>query len=160
MYGWFHVVLDPVAPVINADEAEHSRQLLLEFIDETVQAYRVNPRRVYLLGFSQGAIIGLSVALTRPDKLAGLVAMSGRILPEVLPRVAPVEALRGLSIMVVHGTEDPVLPIHHARQTRDRLTALPVAFTYREYPIGHYVSDESLADVVAWLRQQLDTPSA
>jgi len=158
MYGWFHVMLDPVAPVINPDEAERSRQLLLQFIDEAAQAYGLDIHRVYLLGFSQGAIMSLSLALTRPDKLAGVVAMSGRILPEVLPRAAPPAAMRGLPVLVVHGTEDPVLPVHHGRAARDQLSALPVALTYREYPIGHYVSEESLADVTAWLRQRLDEP--
>jgi phospholipase/carboxylesterase len=158
MYGWFHVVLDPIAPIINSDEAERSRQLLLEFIDGAVQAYRTDPRRVYLLGFSQGAIMSLSVALTRPEKLAGVVAMSGRVPSGVLPKMAPPEALRGLPILVVHGTEDPVLPIHHGRQTRDRLAAIPVALTYREYPMGHHVSEESLGDVAAWLQQRLDAP--
>lgn len=158
MYGWYHVVLDPVAPVINAEEAEASRRLLLTFIDEAVSMYGCDPHRVYLLGFSQGAIMGLWLALTRPDILAGVVAMSGWIPPEVLPGTAPAEAMRGLPLLVVHGTDDPVLPIHHGRATRDRLAALPVALTYREYPIGHHISEESLAEVAAWLRQRLNEP--
>ncbi len=158
MYGWYHVVLDPNAPVINADEAEASRRLLLTFIDEAVRAYGADPRRVYLLGFSQGAIMSLWLALTRPATVAGVVAMSGWIPPQALPGMAPAEAMRGLPILVVHGTEDPVLPIHHGRATRDRLAALPVALVYREYPMGHQISDESLAEVAGWLRQRLDEP--
>ncbi len=158
MYAWFHVVLDPVAPQINAQEAEHSRITLLLFIDEVIAAYNTDPSRTYLLGFSQGAIISLSLALTRPEKLAGVVAMSGRVLPEVLPKMAPAETMRGLPILVVHGTEDVVLPIHHGRGARDRLSSLPVALTYREYSMGHNVSEDSLADVTAWLRQRLDEP--
>jgi phospholipase/carboxylesterase len=100
----------------------------------------------------------LSLALTRPEKLAGVVAMSGRVLPEVVPKMAPAEAMRGLPILVVHGTDDVVLPIHHGRAIRDRLSSLPVVLTYREYPMGHSVSEESLADVTAWLRQRLDDP--
>ena len=158
MYGWFHVMLDPVTPVINPDEAERSRLILLQFINEATQAYGSDPHRVYLLGFSQGAIMSLSIALTRPDTLAGVVGMSGRILPEVLPHAAPPEAMRGLPVLIVHGTEDPVLPIQHGRAARDLLSALPVSLTYREYPIGHYVSEESLAEVAAWLRDRLDEP--
>jgi phospholipase/carboxylesterase len=158
MYAWFHVELDPVGPRINAQEAEHSRTTLVHFIDEAIAAYNTDPSRTYLLGFSQGAIMSLSLALTRPENLAGVVAMSGRVLPEVLPKIAPAEAMRGLPILVVHGTEDVVLPIHHGRAARDRLSSLRVALTYREYSMGHYVSEESLADVTAWLRQQLDEP--
>lgn len=156
MYAWFHVLLDPIQPQINAQEADHSRITLLLFIDEVAAAYNTDPSRTYLLGFSQGAIMSLSLALTRPEKLAGVVAMSGRVLPEVLPKMAPAEAMRGLPILVVHGTEDVVLPIHHGRAARDRLSALPVALTYREYSMGHNVSEETLADVTTWLRQRLD----
>ncbi len=155
-YAWFHVEFTPTGPVIDPREAEASRVTLLRFVDELIESYRVDPRRVYLLGFSQGAIISLSLALTEPKKLAGVVAMSGRILPEVLPRMAPAEAMMGLPILVVHGTADPVLGIEYGRAARDRLAALPVSLTYREYPIGHQVTEESLADVGAWLRDRLD----
>jgi len=158
MYGWFEVQLDPDHPVINPAQAETSREMLVRFIGDVHAAYGTDPRRVYLMGFSQGAIMSLSVLLTRPELLAGVVAMSGRILPEVLPRVAPPEALRGIPVLVVHGVADPILPIHHGRATRDRLALLPLDLTYREYAMGHQVSEESLADVAAWLRRRLDEP--
>lgn len=157
MFAWFHVELDPFHPVINPEEAERSRQALLRFIDELIETYGLDSTRVYLTGFSQGAIMSLSLALTRPDKLAGVVAMSGRILPEVLPLMAPREAFKGLPIFVAHGTNDQVLPIHHGRAARDRLAGLPVSLTYREYPMGHEVAAESLADITAWLRERLDS---
>ena len=155
-YGWFHVAFTPQGPAIIPAEAEQSRQALIRFIDEVVEAYGVDPRRVYLMGFSQGAIMSLSVALTRPDKVAGVAAMSGRLLPEVRPLIAAPEALRGLPILLVHGTADQVLPIHHGREARDQLAKLPVALTYREYPMGHYVTPESLRDVTAWLEERLN----
>ena len=158
MYGWFEVQLDPVRPIINPQQAESSRQKLLTFIGETVERYGVDSSRVYLMGFSQGAIMSLGVALTSPEKVAGIVAMSGRVLPEITPLIAPPEALAGLPIFVAHGTEDQVLPIHHGRAARDLLERLPVALTYREYPIGHHVAEESLADITAWLAERLNGP--
>ncbi|MBI3762868.1 MAG: hypothetical protein HY260_13550 [Chloroflexi bacterium] len=155
-YAWFHVEFVAGAPSINPEEAEISRVVLLRFIDELVAAYGADPMRVFLMGFSQGAIMSLSLALTRPDKLAGVVAMSGRILPEILPVMAAPDALTGLPILVVHGTADNVLPIHYGRASRERLATLPVALTYREYAMGHHVSQESLADVTAWLKERLD----
>ncbi len=95
-YAWFHVEFTPAGPVINPQEAESSRLALLRVIGELVEAYALDPKRVFLAGFSQGAIMSLSVALTAPDKVAGVVAMSGRILPEVLLKMAPPEALAGL----------------------------------------------------------------
>lgn len=158
-FAWFHVEFTPSGPVIDPAEAEASRVTLLRFIDELIAGYGVNRERVYLLGFSQGAIMSLSLALTEPKKMAGVVAMSGRILPEVLPRMAPPEAMAGLPILLIHGVTDPLLGIEYGRAARDRLSVLPVALTYREYAMGHQVTDESLADVAVWLRDRLDEPS-
>lgn len=159
MYAWFEVQLDPVRPIINPQQAESSRKRLITFIDEAVNAYDLDPARAYLMGFSQGAIISLSVALTRPEKVAGVVAMSGRVLPEIAPLIAPPEALTGLQIFVAHGTDDRVLPIHHGRAARDLLQRLPVALTYREHVMGHQVSEESLTEIAAWLAERLDGPA-
>ena len=155
-YGWFHVTFTEHGPVIVPEEAEASRQTLIAFIDELIENYHLDPHRVYLMGFSQGAIMSLSLALTAPEKIAGVVAMSGRILPEVLPLAVAPERMNGLPIFVVHGLQDNVLPIHHGRASRDRLSQLPVALTYKEYDMGHQISADSLSDISNWLAEQLN----
>jgi phospholipase/carboxylesterase len=120
--------------VINPAQAEASRQALIRFIDEAVAAYGADPARVYLMGFSQGAIMSASVALTVPELVAGAVLMSGRILPEIRPALAAPSRLAGLPILLVHGTADAVLPIQHGRASRALLENLPVDLDYREYP--------------------------
>lgn len=158
-FGWFPVQFTPQGPVHDPAAAERSRALLVRFVDELVERYGANRRRVYVGGFSQGAIMSLAVGLTRPETVAGVLAMSGRTLPEAIANRAPDAALRGLPILVQHGLYDQVLPISHGQATRAALEALPVDLTYREYPIAHQVSAESLADAVAWLRERLDGPA-
>lgn len=155
-FAWFQFTPSPTINRINAEQAEVSRQLLLRFIPEAIAAYGADPSRVYLMGFSQGAILSASVALTQPDLVAGAVLMSGRILPEVQPLIAPAEALRGLPMLVVHGTRDNVLPIAHGHASRDALSALPVTLTYREYDMVHTITDASLADIAEWITARLD----
>lgn len=155
-YAWFHADLSSGHPLINAEEAESSRTTLLQFIDEAARRYDVDPSRVYLVGFSQGAIMSLSVMLTQPEAVAGVVAMSGRILPEIRHITAAPDRLEGLPVMVVHGTLDQVLPVFNGRASRDYLSTLPVKLTYREYPMAHGIDEESFADVSAWLSTQLD----
>jgi phospholipase/carboxylesterase len=157
-FAWFNVQFAPSGPVILPEQAEASRQLLLRFIDEAVGAYGTDPRQVYLMGFSQGAIMSASVALTVPEVVAGAVLMSGRILPEIRPLIADDSRLSGLPFLVIHGTADNVLPIHHGRASRDLLTSLPIQLTYREYAMGHEIRPESLADIQTWLRKRLDRP--
>lgn len=156
-YGWFRFEYTPDGPVVSDPrEAESSYHLILRFMDELVEAYGVDPDRTYLMGFSQGTIMGLSVALTQPEKVAGLVAMSGRFPDAIRPQIAPPEKLRGLPILLQHGTEDPVLPIQYGRAARETLDHLPVRLDYREYLMGHHVTQESLADTAAWLTARLD----
>jgi phospholipase/carboxylesterase len=97
-----------------------------------------------------------SVALTTPKLVAGAVLMSGRILPEIRPLIAPPEQLSGLPILLVHGTADQVLPIQHGRASQALLASLPVQLEYHEYPMDHEVSRASLADITARLGRQLD----
>ncbi len=155
-YAWFDVDFTPQGPVIDPAQAEASREALIDFIGEAITAYGVNPNQVYMMGFSQGAIMSASIALTRPDLVAGVALMSGRILPEIQSLMAAPEKLEGLPILVVHGVADTILPINHGHASRQLLASLPVELTYHEYPIGHEVSQESLADVSSWLSAQLD----
>lgn len=151
-FAWFQVNFQPGGRnTINQQQAEESLERLTRFIDEAVKAYGADPKQVYLMGFSQGAIMSASIVLTRPELVAGAVLMSGRVLSEILPRMVTPEELQGLPILVVHGLNDQVLPIDHGRNTRQIFEKLPVDLTYREYPMGHEISRESLTDILEWL---------
>jgi phospholipase/carboxylesterase len=155
-YAWFEVDFTPQGSVINPEQAEASRKTLITFLQGAIVEYNANPNQVYLMGFSQGAIMSASVALTRPELVAGAVLMSGRILPEIRPLIASSEELSGFPFLVVHGTADMVLPITNGRASRELLSSLPVDLTYHEYPMGHEVNQESLSEVTTWLTEQLD----
>jgi phospholipase/carboxylesterase len=154
-YAWFHIQFTPDGIVIDPEEAEASRVKLLKFVDELVAAYDVDPQKVFLMGFSQGCIMSIAAALTDPRKFAGVVGMSGRFLPEVRSKIAPSKDLKGLPFLIVHGTADQVLPIAFGRAIRDMLHELPVDLTYKEYAMAHSVSQESLDDIVTWLKERL-----
>lgn len=155
-FGWFNIEFTPQGFVADLRQAEQSRALLLKFIDELVETYEADSACVFLMGFSQGAMMSLSAALTQPDRVKGVVAMSGRLPSQVLAQAASPEKLQGMPVFVSHGIYDPVLPIDGGRDCRKNLEALPVVLTYREYPMGHEVSMESLRDVASWLKSTLD----
>ncbi len=155
-YAWFEVNFTPQGPIIKLEQAVASHRALITFLKEAITAYDADPKQVYLMGFSQGAIMSASVALIQPELVAGAVLMSGRIPPEIRTHIASHEKLSGLPLLVVHGTADMVLPITYGRDSRELLSTLPVKLTYHEYPMGHEVSQESLRDVTAWLAVQLD----
>ena len=155
-FAWFEMAWTPEGLVGDPEQARRSRELLSHFLDQGIPSLGLDPAQVYLLGFSQGAIMSLYLALTQPEKLAGVVAMSGRLSPEILAEAVEPARLQHLSILVVHGTADAVLPVAFGRQIRDYFASLPLSFTYREYAMGHEVSPESLRDIQGWLQSQLD----
>ena len=157
-YAWFELQFSPQGQVVgrNMQQADSSRVSIAEFIGEVGQTYNTNPKQVYLMGFSQGAMMSAYVALTRPELLAGAVLMSGSVLPEWRPTASAALALQQLPVIVAHGTEDTVLPIHHGRNSQKILSALNVPLEYHEYEMGHTISEESLSDIDLWLTHHLD----
>jgi phospholipase/carboxylesterase len=155
-YGWFRIDFTPRGMEADVGQAKKSLEMLPGFIDGLVDTYGADARRVYLAGFSQGAMMSLALLLTRPEKVAGVVAMSGRLPVQVLEREPSRQSLIGKPVLVTHGLHDPVLPVEQGRAARDYLKTLPVELTYREYPMAHEVSMESLRDVTGWLTEALD----
>jgi len=155
-FAWFRLDWTPKGLVADAVGARQARDLLVAELDDLVARFAVDQARVYLAGFSQGAIVAAAVTLTAPEKVAGAALMSGRVMPEMLPGDAERAKLAGKPIVVTHGTYDDVLPIADGRASRDLLAQLPVDLTYREYAMGHGVSPESLRDVSTWLGERLD----
>jgi phospholipase/carboxylesterase len=159
-YAWFNLGFTPQGVIVNPEEVESSRRTIHKFIGEIVEAYNCDPGAVYLMGFSQGAMMSLAVALTFPGSAAGVVAMSGRMLPQTVSLIPDKDALIGLPIFVAHGTRDTLLPINQGRDARAKLSELPVELTYHEYDMGHEISYDSLEDITRWLKERLDHSSA
>lgn len=154
-YGWYPVQFTQNGPIIDPETAQAGQQKLLEFIREAKAAFDVE--RVYLMGFSQGAIMSVNTLLTEPELISGVVAMSGRLLPDLKPTwVDDPARLKDFPVIVVHGLYDQVLSINDGRAIRDHLGTLPVNLTYKEYGMMHNISTESLADIQTWLAAQLN----
>ena len=156
-YGWYRVTFTPRGSVMDEEEAAAGLRALTEFVRGVPAAYGADANRVYMAGFSQGAIMSLALLLTEPELVAGAALMSGRLLPGVRERIArPESRLAGKPVVAVHGLHDPVLPISDGRAIRELLSSLPVRLTYREFPMAHEVSQESFAVVRDWLTERLD----
>ena len=128
---------------------------LAEFLDTVKAAYPIDPERIVLLGFSQGAVMSLGAQAQRPDSLAGVIALSGYFPIEIEPDAGN---LAGRPAFVAHGVYDDIIPVQAGRRTRDLLQRHGLDLTYREYPMAHQVSAEEMAEVRDWLNRLLDTP--
>jgi phospholipase/carboxylesterase len=156
--GWFQVSFGPTGPVIDAAQAEAGRLQLAALVESLQRETGIGPDRTVLAGFSQGGIMSAGLGLTRPDLVAGFGLLSGRILPELAPRIAARAALAGLSGFVSHGLRDTTLPPAWADRSDAWLGELGVAFESRRYPAGHELTPDMARDFRTWLLGRLYLP--
>jgi len=154
-FAWFHVAFTPQGPVIDRDEAEAAWRRASTFIDEAVAAYGADAGRVFIAGFSQGGIVALSTLLTAPEKVAGVVCMSGRLPPELLSHIVSSDRLRAKPALIIHGVLDETLGVQYGRDAYATLQPFQLSLEYREFAMGHTTTDESVAVVSTWLSGRL-----
>lgn len=115
--------------------------------------------RIVLAGFSQGCAMALHTALRLPQKIAGVMALSG-----YLPLADRFAAERNTAnattpIFMAHGTQDPVVVVARGEDSRDALVALGHPVQWHTYPMPHSVHPQEISDISDFLRQVLATPA-
>ncbi|MDX1649542.1 MAG: dienelactone hydrolase family protein [Myxococcota bacterium] len=154
-FGWF-----PLRESREVDPGEFQRgaDAVRGFLDAAVERYPVDRRKIVPLGFSQGGVMAYDLVLRDPGRFAGLVALSSW-LPEMVDRGIPEsDALQNFPVLVMHGTEDPMIPVARAQESRDLLIKRGLDVTYREYEMGHEIRPEALRDLVEWLESKAISP--
>ena len=134
-------------------QAKQSVELIAGFIDEIVKQYPIDAKNVTLIGFSQGAILSYATALTYPEKVAKVVALSGYFNQEIMPEVIDTKAISHLKFFVSHGSVDQVIPVEWARKAKPALENLGLKVEYQEYPVGHGVAPQNFFDFKNWLQR-------
>lgn len=137
------------------EEALKSRDLIAQFIDEAVNNYPVNKNNISLLGFSQGTILSYAVALTYPEKVKNIIALSGYINPNLLPENLETKDYSKLNFYASHGSVDQVIPVEWARKAPKFLTALNIKHQYSEFPVGHGVAPQNFYAFKEWLEDKI-----
>ncbi|KRB88997.1 alpha/beta hydrolase [Noviherbaspirillum sp. Root189] len=130
-------------------------QAMVEQLIAHEKARGIPAHKIVLAGFSQGCAMTLQTGLRHPERLAGLLCLSG-YLP--LHAVVPDErhsANHDTPIFLVHGRGDPVIPIDRAEKSRDILQSLGYNVEWHAYNMPHSVCAEEIDDVSAWLKRIL-----
>lgn len=117
----------------------HSRELLLDWMTSLESSTGVPLERTVMAGFSQGGAMTLDVGLTLP--LAALCCFSGYLHYE--PQLQSNKLYP--PTMIIHGRQDPVVPLAAATKARDELSKIGVAVSYQEFEMAHEVRDEAIA---------------
>ncbi|MFC7129343.1 alpha/beta hydrolase [Haloferax chudinovii] len=133
----------------HAEQFERSRTLVREAIAGAVEAYDIDPDRIGLLGFSQGAITSLSLLLDDPDDYAWVVALHG-YLADSHADLDP-DGIAGKPVFVGGGSMDQIIPASRVERAADRLRELGADVTANVYGAPHGVGPDELQDVVAFV---------
>lgn len=155
MPAWYDIIsLEPDSRRVDETGILHSREALRALIARENQR-GIPAERIFLAGFSQGGAVAYTTALTHPEKLAGLIALS-TYLPT--PQIASTEASaanRDLPIFAAHGTADDIVSPVLGLAARDFLIRNGYRPEWHEYPMPHSVCIEEIVDIGRWLRARL-----
>jgi len=128
---------------------------LSNFIDYAVERYPVDPDCLYVLGFSQGAILAMTLGLTLGNRISGVVALSGYI-PRFVKEEYTIKSVDQLSVFISHGVVDNVLPYEWGVESNKYFRGLGAQVTFQAYPEGHTVSLKNQQDFIKWILDHLD----
>lgn len=155
-WAWFDIRWQADGTVVpNVAQARETLADLARWLAAAPARLGTDPQKLYLLGFSQGAMMSLGLLCTTPERLAGVVALSGRYADALFEKRASTDAIARVPLFVAHGTLDDILPVENGRAVRDYFQPLVRDFTYHEYPVAHGIAPAELHDVAAWLTQRL-----
>jgi phospholipase/carboxylesterase len=116
-----------------------------------VATYPIDAENVTLIGFSQGSILSYSVALSYPEKVQRVVALSGYLNLDIVKENYQNNNISKLKFFISHGTVDQVIPVDWARKAPEFFKSLGLDVVYKEYPVGHGVAPQNFYDFKNWL---------
>jgi phospholipase/carboxylesterase len=153
-YGnaWYAINFDAAGDKFSdAEQGIVSRERIMKFIDELIEAYPIDENNINLLGFSQGAILSFATALSYPNKFNNIIALSGYIDKNMMVENYKENDFSNLKIYNSHGSQDQVIPVDWARKNQHVLKELNIDFTYEEFPVGHGVAPQNFMSFKKWL---------
>ena len=111
--------------------------------------------RIVIAGFSQGAAVALHAGTRHPERLAGIMVLSGYEVRASSREAEAAPANRRTPMLFCHGTEDPLVPVEGGRAAYEAYATPEREAQWREFPMAHQVSDDEIATVRGWLHDRL-----
>jgi phospholipase/carboxylesterase len=136
--------------VFDEEDLIHRCKELADFIGEAATSYSLDSERIYAIGYSNGANIAASLLLLRPGVLAGAALLRAMVplIPEVMPK------LSGVSVLLLSGRYDPLVPEEKARQLAALLTDAGAAVALQFEDAGHQLTEQTFGATRQWLTGQ------
>jgi len=154
MPAWYDILGPNLISQQDAAGIQASERAIVALIAHEV-ARGIPAEHIVLAGFSQGCAMALHTGLRLPQRLAGIMALSG-----YLPLVDRLAAERHPAnaqtpVFMAHGTQDPVVVLARGEASRDALATLGQPVQWHSYPMPHSLHPREIADISAFLAQVL-----
>ena len=152
-FAWYAIHFDENQKKFNdLDQARSSLNAIKAFIDTEKEKLKLH--HIDLMGFSQGCILSLALALNHPGYFNRVAGLSGYLNLEMLEHAEAIEK-QTTAFFLSHGLEDAVIPFTWAQETRDLLLKHDLNVAWHEYPTGHTVSYDNFKDLITFLSVQV-----
>ncbi|MFJ2046401.1 alpha/beta hydrolase [Paenibacillus taichungensis] len=147
-YAFFQIksIGNPVRELFDA-----SVQGLQQLMVDLSAKYAIDPARRYIAGFSQGAIMAMTLSLIMGDAIKGIVAMSGYI-PQFVKDEYKIQPNSELSVFISHGDQDHLFPLQLGEDNASFFREQTNNVTYVPYHGGHQVIPDLYQQFQQWLR--------
>ena len=154
MRSWYDILTTDL-PKREDEAGLRKAQAWIDQLIEQEKSRGIPANRIILAGFSQGCAMTFQTGLRYPEKLAGLLCLSGYtpLADKIAAERSP--ANQDTPIFMAHGRGDSVIQILRAEQSRDLLKSLGYNVEWHEYMMPHSVCEEEIDDISAWLKQVL-----
>ncbi len=161
-YAWYHLDFLPNQQFkYSYPEAVESRTKILSFISNACAAYGADSSQVFLMGFSQGAIMAYDIALASPGKIKGVLALSGRMMEESKALKTDWKKAVNVKFFIAHGNSDNVIKISDGEKASEFLKTKKVTdLTYNTYEMPHSLNGKELNDMKQWLVKAIQPKQA
>lgn len=146
----------PVAGWLTEHRAKESvslhQQFVLDVIDKHAEEGVIDPKRVYLHGFSQACALNFRFALTYPDALRGFIGICGGIPSDLDDN--PVYRPTNADVLYLYSTRDEFYPVEKFKAFDTKLKEMLPSYESKEYEAEHEITDEMREDVREWIRNR------
>lgn len=155
-YTWYELDLSAGGLHQSQPDEEGFRRsldLVTKSIEGSIDAYGLDPDRIGLFGFSQGAITSLSLLFESPARYDWVVALHG-YLAAAHASMEP-DGIAGTPVFLGAGSADRIIPAHRTERAADRLGAVGADVTFEVFDASHGVGNDELEAVVAFVERCL-----
>lgn len=132
-YQWFSLYggVERKALFEISNNIKNANKILGKFIDDQLRRFKLSPDKLFLVGFSQGAMMSIYQGLIKPEKPAGIISFSGKV---ILPEMIGEKTISKPEICLIHGEADSVLPFEHFLEAKKMLESEDISHESHSFP--------------------------